>query len=119
MIPITVLTNDNHLWLLNGFQYLWNKYCGLPVTIYGFSEPDNLSPSFNFRSLGEQLPASQWSDGLLRMLDDIDSDLFILLLEDYWLYEQVERNRIYKAAFKVIAGNTWDREKVGYKLKKQ
>ncbi len=86
---ICVLTNNNHLWLLPGFQYLWNKYCGLPVTIYGFDSPDNLFPNFQFKSLGEQLPAEKWSDGLLMMLDDIEDDYFIFMLEDYWLYEQV------------------------------
>lgn len=88
---ISVLTNDNHLWLLPGFQYLWNKYCGLPVTIYGFKSPNNLAPNFQFKSLGKQLPASQWSDGLLMMLDDIEDDYFVFMLEDYWLYEQVDK----------------------------
>lgn len=88
-MKICVLTNDNHLWLLNGFQYLWNKYCGLPVTIYGFKSPNNLQPNFEFVSLGKQLPASQWSNGLLKMLDLIEDNYFILMLEDFWLYEQI------------------------------
>ena len=87
-VPITVLTNDKHLWLLDGFQYLWNKYCGLPVTIYGFATPNNLQPNFNFVSLGEQLPAEKWSNGLLKMLDMIEDDYFILMLEDFWLCEK-------------------------------
>lgn len=94
MIPITVLTNDKHLWLLDGFQYLWNKYCGLPVTIYGFKSPNNMHPNFNFQSLGEQLPVEKWSNGLLKMLDKIEDDYFILMLEDYWLYEQVDKDRL-------------------------
>lgn len=93
-MEIAVLTNDNHLFLLNGFQHLWNKYCGLPATIYGFASPNNLHPNFNFVSLGEQLPASQWSDGLLKMLDLIEDDYFVLMLEDYWLYEQVDKRII-------------------------
>ncbi len=93
-MKICVLTNNNHLWLLLGFQYLWNKYCGLPVTIYGFDSPNNLFPNFEFKSLGKQLPAEKWSDGLLMMLDDIEDDYFIFMLEDYWLYEQVNNEAV-------------------------
>lgn len=96
MIPTYILTNNNHLWLLNGFSYLWNKYCAFPVTIFGFKSPNQMHANFQFESLGEQLPATQWSDGLLRMLDNIGHKYFILLLEDYWLYEVVDRQAINK-----------------------
>lgn len=89
-MKIVVLTNDNHLFLLNGFQYLWNKYCGLPVTIYGFQSPHNLFPNFTFKSLGQQLPASQWSNALIQMIDDIEDEYFLLVLEDYWLFNKVD-----------------------------
>lgn len=94
MIPTYILTNNNHLWLLNGFSYLWNKYCAFPVTIFGFKSPNQMHVNFQFESLGDQLPASQWSDSLLRMLDNIGHKYFILLLEDYWLYELVDRHGI-------------------------
>lgn len=90
MIPIYVLTNNNHLWLLRGFNYLWQKYCGQPVTIAGFDPPDNLPPNVNFLSLSQQLPSTQWSDGLLKMLDAIRHKYFILMLEDFWLYDYVD-----------------------------
>lgn len=95
MIPTYVLTNDNHLWLLKGFSYLWNKYTNRTrVTVVGFVQPSNLTPNFRFLSLGKQLPASQWSDGLLKMLDIINYNHFILMLEDYWLYRQVDMQQV-------------------------
>jgi len=89
-MKICTLINNNHLWLLDGFSYLWNKYCGLPVTIFGFDKKPRLASNFEFISLGEQLPAQRWSDGLLMMLDRIEDDYFVLMLEDYWLYEEVD-----------------------------
>lgn len=95
MIPTYVLTNNHHLWLLYGFIYLWNKYCETPVTIVGFDEPPPpLSRKFSFLSLGQQLPARQWTDGLLKMLDNIGHNYFILMLEDYWLYQYANIRRI-------------------------
>lgn len=90
MIPIYILTNNNHLWLLRGFNYLWQKYCGKPYTIAGFDPPDNLPPNANFLSLSQQLPSHQWSDGLLKMIGTIQHKYFILMLEDYWLYDHVD-----------------------------
>jgi hypothetical protein len=81
---------------MRGFCHLWQKYCGKQITIAGFSLPDGfpLSPTCHFQSLGEQLPASQWSDGLLRLLNDMPFKYFILLLEDYWLYDYVDMYKI-------------------------
>lgn len=95
MIPTYVLTNDNHLWLLRGFCHLWEKYCDKLITIAGFSFPSFiLSSNCRLQSLGEQLPASQWSDSLLKLLDNIPYRYFILMLEDYWLYDYVDMNKI-------------------------
>lgn len=93
MIPVYLLTNNNHLWLLPGFTYLWNRYCNQPVTVFGYDAPNNLPDNFTFHSLGQQLPASQWSNGLLRLLDNAEK-YFILTLEDYWLYESVDMYKI-------------------------
>lgn len=87
---IYLLTNDNHIHLIKPFAYLWNKYSGLPVTIAGFNPPKFLLPkNFNFISLGQQLPASKWSDGLIRLCRNAPP-YFILLLEDYWLYDYAD-----------------------------
>ena len=92
MIPAYVLTNNNHLWLIPGFMHLWNKYTNnYPIAIVGYNEQPTTSTPF--LSLGEQLPTSKWSDGLLKMLDIIPDEPFILMLEDYWLYDQVNMNK--------------------------
>lgn len=98
MIPTYLLTNNNHLWLIPGFTYLWNKYCNKPVTVVGYDKQPELPSDFNFISLGKQLPASKWSDGILKMLDNIGHQHFILVLEDFWLYQQVDIPKINKVA---------------------
>jgi hypothetical protein len=99
MIPTYVLTNNHHLWLLPGFAHLWNKYCGEQLVVFGFDSPNGRLPeNVYFQSLGEQLPANQWSDGLLQMLDQIGHKYFILILEDYWLYRLVDKQRIGQVA---------------------
>lgn len=75
---------------MKGFCYLWNKYCSKFITVAHFNPTPNLPINFNLILLGEQLPASQWSDGLLKMLDLIGHKHFILMLEDYWLYDYVD-----------------------------
>ena len=95
MIPVYLLTNNNHLWLLPGFCYLWQKYCRLPVTIFGFDEPDKLPDDFIFESLGQQLLAQEWSNGLIKLLDKAER-YFVLLLEDYWLYHSVDMYSVYQ-----------------------
>lgn len=92
MLPIYVLTNDNNLFLLRGFAYLWNEYTDQPVTVVGYSPPEfKLPDNFTFHSLGSQKPASKWSDGLIEFVEQQGHQHFILLLEDYWLYDRVDR----------------------------
>jgi hypothetical protein len=93
MIPVMLITNDHHLPLLRGFSYLWNKYAGddKPVTIFGFSLPPFMMPSnFTFKSLGTQLPVSEWSRGLRRAILQFGQKHFILMLEDFWFYDRVD-----------------------------
>ncbi len=95
MIPTYVLTNDNHIWLMRGFAYLWDKYCGEEFTgCYG-----NILPNFPLYAKSQywplgQFPANQWSDSLIEMMDIIRDDYFILMLEDYWLYDYVDFDKI-------------------------
>lgn len=94
MIPIYVITNDNHLFLLQGFSYLWNKYADntTRVTVVGYSNPPfELPPNFEFMSLGPQRPKQEWSDALLDFTDIIPDEQFVLMLEDFWLNNYVDR----------------------------
>lgn len=94
MIPTYVFTNDNHLHLLKGFSYLWNEYSD-PATVIGvvgYSEPDfKLPNNFVFHSLGKQQPKERWSNSLIQFCNLLDSDYFILMLEDYWFIDHVDR----------------------------
>lgn len=98
MIPTYVLTNDNHIWLMRGFAYLWNKYCNEEyckrelTVFYGSQFP---IPIFSYcRQAVGQFPAKRWSDSLLRAMNYIDEKYFILMLEDYWLYDYVDYDKI-------------------------
>lgn len=66
----------------------------MPATIVGFDGSLLMGPHFSFLSLGRQLPASQWSDGLWKMLNLIPGKYFILMLEDYWLYQLANPQQI-------------------------
>lgn len=94
---VNVYTNDNSLWLLNGFQYLFKKYWSpnRHVRIVGYTPPKKamLSEMFTFYSIDRRnYPASEWSTGVLRSLDKFIEDgeeFIIMMLEDYWITEEV------------------------------
>jgi hypothetical protein len=98
MIQTYVLTNDNHIWLMRSFLHLWNKYaecehyCTWAFIFYGTKFPDPFYPC-KCRAVG-QFPASRWSDSLIASIDIIQDDYFILMLEDYWLYDYVDFDKI-------------------------
>ena len=102
-IEIVVFTNDNHLWLLRGFQYLFNKYWGSEqsVTVAGYTDPKrrkiSLESNFKFESIDNQnYPVRMWTNGIMKFLRSRDSKLFILFLEDYWLNSPVEISKVEK-----------------------
>lgn len=79
---------------LNPFMWLWFKYCGLEnVTICCFSPPEiKAALKVDYYSLGKQSdwPASRWSEKMVRILDEVAEEQFILMLEDYWLVRPVD-----------------------------
>jgi len=98
---VIVFTSDNYYHLLPGFAYLFNKYWHWmlngsrrqEVVVCGFSPLNVLLPdNFRFYSIGrfEDYPKERWSDALLRVLDEVAEDEFLLLLEDYWLCRPVD-----------------------------
>jgi len=94
MIPVYVFTNDNHVHLLRGFAHLWNEYSDSAntVTVVGYTEPDfELPNNFTFYSLGQQVPKEKWSNSIIDFCERLDSKYFIMLLEDYWLINHVDR----------------------------
>lgn len=87
-IPVYVLTNEKHYWLLRGFCHLFTAYWpDQPVTIAGYTPlPFDLPPGWDFWSIApENWPAERWSDGLIKLTERIPHRHFILMLEDFWL----------------------------------
>jgi len=92
-IPVIVLSNTKHYWLLRGlfygFRAFWNNE---PTIVFGYeSLPQKYAPpNVRFVPLGSKnLPANMWTTGFIKMLRRLPSKYFILMLEDYWLYKPV------------------------------
>lgn len=94
-MQVLVMTSDVSAWTLAGFAHQFNKYWGLmqEVTICGFSEPPLTLPhNFHFHSLGAfaDYPPNRWSDAFLKVLEQVAEEVFVLLLDDYWLVRKVD-----------------------------
>jgi len=92
-------TSDKGNWALKGFAHQWNKYCGEPVEIVGYTPVIDLPANFKFTSLGkfEDYPANKWSDALIKYLNMIDDEFLIIMLEDYWLCRPVNGEAVSRA----------------------
>lgn len=88
-----VLVADKYLWCLRPFMYLWNKYCGIPALIAGFTPPPfPLTDGFTFHSIGAMVdyPVNKWSDALIKVLNEIPDEQVLLMLEDAWVTRPVD-----------------------------
>lgn len=109
---VIVMTSDKYLPALRPFAHLFNKYWSkdIDVLVAGFARPQfDLPENFKFASLGkqEQFPFHMWSDALMKVLDKIKDEAFILMLEDYWLTRHVNLEAVgilyrYAIQFKYI-----------------
>ena len=94
-LRIFLLTSDGYSHSVMGFSYLFNKYWGQDqeVIVAGYNKfPSNMPSNFIKHRIGRQedYPVNKWSDGLIGLLHDFpEDDVFILMLEDYWLIEPV------------------------------
>lgn len=89
-MQVIVMTSDNQYHCLPAFIHLWQRYfCEEShVVLCGFSPfPFAVPYNFSARSLGhfDDYPPHHWSDALIKTLDEIAEEIFILLLGDYWL----------------------------------
>lgn len=111
-MQVIVMTSDFGSHTLKGFTHQWLKYFqphyDHSVVVCGFSNP-SLS-HFLFHSIGRQedYPTSKWSDALLEVLDEVAEDVFLLLLDDYWLVRPVDTRAVgmcyhYMKQFKYVA----------------
>ena len=95
MVQVIVMTSDKNSYTLKGFFHLWQKYYKAQCIgiVMGFSKDGLELPSdFRFISQGNQddYPRERWSERLRDVLDNVADEVFILLLDDYWLVRQVD-----------------------------
>jgi hypothetical protein len=97
-MQVIVITSEKYYHCLDPFLYLWQKYAGdedmlgyLDLIVVGHSTP-SLAHTIKFHSLGDQSawPVTRWSDKLIKILNEVAAEQFILMLEDYWLVRAVD-----------------------------
>lgn len=99
-IQTIVITSDKQLHCLPAYCHQWNKYNNSNAQtnlICGFTPPSfSLPGNFQFHSIGkwEDYPIHQWSGALIKILDNVADEVFILMLDDYWLIRQADTTAI-------------------------
>ncbi len=103
-MQVIVVASERMYHCLSPFMHQWHKYATPPnfgsvpttyfdVVVCGFAPVDYyLDDLTQFISLGNQVdwPVSRWSDKLLKILEEVADEQFILMLEDYWLLRPVD-----------------------------
>ena len=98
-MKVLVTTCDKYLPALRPFALLFNRYFGAdqPVIVGGFTPPSfSLPPNFSFHSLGRQedYPVGKWSNGVIKFLRDVNEEIVLLMLEDMWIVQPVNRRLV-------------------------
>jgi hypothetical protein len=96
-LPVYVTTCDRYLWAMRPFAYLFNTFWSSlqPVTVVGYREPDfDLPPNFDFYSAGKDGGQEHWTDGVIKFLQEAAADIFVLLLDDYWLNRKADNTGV-------------------------
>lgn len=90
-LQVIVMTSDNQYRHLPAYCHQWEKYFGMSKveTVFcGFSPiPELQYPEYKFYSIGHfaDYPPNSWSDALIKVLNNVADEVFILMLGDYWL----------------------------------
>ena len=96
-----IFTSDKHQWLLKGFLHQWAKYglAELKLEVAGFTNPGFLPPEVSFESIGDfkDYPVDKWSSGIIQYLRNIEDEMFLFMLEDYWLLRPINREHLMMA----------------------
>lgn len=98
---IVITASDDYVHLLPGFAHQWWKYAALPATVVARNvEPPALRLPFTVMLS----PARyfDWSGSLKNALAQMDDEIILLGLEDYWLSAPIDRS-VLSAARKYIA----------------
>jgi hypothetical protein len=81
------------------FAHQWYKYARLPFEFAGYTDPGvQMTLGHTFNSIGDfaSYPFGRWSDGVIKFLDSIHDDLFLWMMEDFWLIRDADVNAIYR-----------------------
>lgn len=100
-MQVIIMTSNISLDKLNGFFYQWNKYFfpsyPYQLVVCGFDEKPPSGSEFyksqhEFFEIGPFIdyPANKWSDALLVVLEKVAEEVFLLLLDDFWLVRQTD-----------------------------
>ena len=97
-LHVAVLTSNDYIGMLPGFEYLFDKYWpGQAAEIVRYEvKPPKLYPQFSNFAIGPQSEYT-WSGGLARYLDCTAHDRVVLLLEDYYLTRPVDAAAVRRA----------------------
>lgn len=110
---ILLLTSDKYIHAVLPYSYFLKKnWPNHPdVLVAGFTPPDfELPEGFSFHSIGEfrDYPVDRWSDALIKLLYEVEDEVFILTLEDMWIVRPVYDKAVdmahdYVQQFKYVA----------------
>jgi hypothetical protein len=94
-----VFTSDKTQWALQAFAHQWNKYVGdaWPVLVCGFTPPAFPLPRyFKFHSIGpfDEFPVNRWSDAVIRLLSELEDEIILFTMDDFWLARKVDTEAI-------------------------
>lgn len=103
-MQVIVITSETYYHCLNPFMYQWRKYVNfahvnydIDLVVCGFSPVEYFFRKLTrFHSMGHQAnwPVSRWSEKLIKILDEVADEQFILMLEDYWLLRPVDMQAV-------------------------
>lgn len=94
---IIVMTSDNQYHCLAAYCHQFEKYYGMAQaqTVFCGYSPFSIDyPNCQFYSIGkyEDYPPHRWSDALIKVLNNVADEVFILMLGDYWLVRPADTN---------------------------
>ena len=92
-MKIIISTSDKYQHLLPIFFYLFNKHWNKPAELVGYTKPDNLPDNISFHSMGEDRGPKYWSTDLRKYFES-QEDWFIWIMEDTFIKEEVNENKM-------------------------
>lgn len=105
-MKIYLFTSNRHVHAMQPMAYLFNKYWDQTqlVTVLCYeNQPTNLPDNFEVISIGKQADYT-WSGGILHWLQGVDDEIFIFLLEDYFLKSAVDLTAV-RALYQYMLDN--------------